>query len=89
MLMASLWQTMEVASGSWQEGCRWVHLWGEKEAAEGAITATLPLQALLLRGWSDSSTRQSPLSSCPVVLVTIDNWISLVFFFIDWLKFFI
>lgn len=36
---AFLWQTMEVPSGSWQEGCRWVHLWGEKEAAEGTVTA--------------------------------------------------
>lgn len=45
---ASLWQTMEVASGSWQEGYRWVRLWGEKAAAEGPVTATLPPQALLL-----------------------------------------
>lgn len=42
---ASLWQTMEVPSGSWQEGCRWAHLWGEKEAAEGTVTATRPFQA--------------------------------------------
>lgn len=45
---ASLWQTVEVASGSWQEGYRWVRLWGEKEAAECTVTATLPFQALLL-----------------------------------------
>lgn len=45
---ASLWQTVEVTSGSWQEGYRWVRLWGEKEAAEGTVTAALPFQALLL-----------------------------------------
>jgi hypothetical protein len=71
---ASLWQTMKVASGSCQEGCRWVHPWGEKEAAEGGVTLRLPFQALLLCEGHDSPLTQSPSYGHLIALVTIDNW---------------